>query len=134
MCHGVQDRTFSQVIITLQAQNLHCQIFVHYIAFDSFTVWSPDRHHSTTNSVGLTHEHQFSEVHSHSPNKSQLHRITPSICPAEINVTPVFSAAMHCIASSSCYTAETFVLSISVHVFVSPGVPLTPAVVTWMLW
>jgi len=30
----------------LQAQNLLYQIFVHYIAFVRFTVWSPSRHHS----------------------------------------------------------------------------------------
>jgi len=118
----------------LQAQNLHFQIFVHYIAFDSFTVWSPDRHHSTTNSVALTHEHQFSGARSHLPNNAQLHHITPSICPAKTNVTPAFSGVMYSIASSSSYTAETFVLSLSVHVFISPGVPLTPAVATWMLW
>jgi len=40
---------------------------------------------------------------------------------------------MYNITSSSGYTAETFALSLSVHVFVSPGVPLTPAVATWML-
>jgi len=121
MCHGVQDWTFSEVISTLQAQNLQYQIFVHYIAFVRFTVWSPGRRHSTTSSVALTHEHQFSGARSHSPNESQLHHITPSICPAEINVTPAFSAVMYNITSSSSYTAQPL-FSVSVCMFSSPQV------------